>query len=99
MIARLILCLAVCSFITVSSYDTPKYYTVNMSQTLENIKTEDFGSERSNNYLKDDFIKVLRGTVMRSIPTELFVECNKDLRTKRALAGGGRGVGDCDPAT
>ncbi len=68
-----------------------------MSQALQDIKTEYFGSDRSSNYLKDDFIKVLRGTVMRSVLIELFVELNKDRRNKRELPGGGIAFGDFDP--
>lgn len=79
------------------SCDTPRYYNINMSQSIENIKTEYFGSNRSHNYIKDDFIKVLRGTIVRSILIELFIELNKDRHNKRELPEGGIAFGDFDP--
>lgn len=68
-----------------------------MHQSIEDLKTEYFGSDRSQNYLKDDFIKVLRGTVLRSILIELFIELDKDRHNKRSLPNGGVAFGDFDP--
>ncbi len=61
------------------------------------INEEYFGTDRSKNYLKDDFTRVLKGTVVRSILVELFVELSKERRNTRDLPNGGIAYGDFDP--
>ncbi len=64
---------------------------------ISRINEEYFGKDRSRNYLKDDFAKVLRGTIVRSILVELFVELSKERRNKCELPDGGTAYGDFDP--
>ncbi len=61
------------------------------------INKEYFDTDRSKNYLKDDYSRVLRGTIVRSILVELFVELSKERRNKRELPEGGIAYGDFDP--
>ena len=61
------------------------------------INEEYFGTDRSRNYLKDDYSRVLRGTIVRSILVELFVELSRERRNKRELPEGGTAYGDFDP--
>ena len=61
------------------------------------INEEYFGTDRTKNYLKDDFSRVLRGTVVRSILVELFIELSKERHNTRDLPNGGKAYGDFDP--
>lgn len=61
------------------------------------INEEYFGSDKSKNYLKDDYNKVLRGTVVRTILVEILVELSKKRHNKRELPKGGIAYGDFDP--
>lgn len=65
--------------------------------TIVKINEEYFRENRSRNYLKDDFSRVLRGTVVRSILIELFIELSKERHNKRDLPNGGVAYGDFDP--
>lgn len=64
---------------------------------ISKINEEYFGTDRSRNYLKDDFSRVIKGTIVRSILVELFVELNKERRNIRDLPDGGKAYGDFDP--
>lgn len=68
-----------------------------MSGKVTAINTEYFGEDRSKTYLKDDFTKVLRGTVMRSILVDVFFELDKNRHNERDLPNGGKELGDFDP--
>lgn len=67
------------------------------SDKIIKVNKEYFGEDRSKNYLKDDYSRVLRGTIVRSILVEIFVELSKRRRNKRELPEGGIAYGDFDP--
>jgi len=68
-----------------------------MSNKIIGINTEYFGDNRNRNYLKDDFSKALRGTILRSILINIFVELDKKRRNEKELPDGGKAFGDFDP--
>ncbi len=71
--------------------------TDTVTARIAKINEEYFGTDRSKNYLKDDFSRVLRGTVVRSILVEIFIELNKKRHNTRDLPNGGKAYGDFDP--
>lgn len=71
--------------------------TDTVTARIAKINEEYFGTDRSKNYLKDDFSRVLKGTVVRSILVEIFIELNKKRHNTRGLPNGGKAYGDFDP--
>lgn len=51
--------------------------------TISDINDEYFGKDKSRNYLKHDFSRVLEGIVQRSVLVDVLVECSKARHDKR----------------
>lgn len=64
---------------------------------VSKINEDYFGTDKSKNYLKDDYFSVLRGAIVRSILIELYRELDKTRHNKQDLPGGGTAYGDFDP--
>lgn len=64
---------------------------------ISKINKEYFGTDKSRNYLKNDFSNVLKGTVVRSVLVEVFRELNKERSNTKDLPDGGKAYGDFDP--
>ena len=67
------------------------------ADTIATINQEYFGTDKSRNYLKNDFSSVLKGTIVQSILVEVFRELNKERSNTRDLPDDGKAYGDFDP--
>jgi len=69
--------------------------------TIQDINDEYFGKDRTRNYLKDDYSRVLQGVLQRSVLIEVLRECSKarhnEERSKDENRNESIAVGDFDP--
>lgn len=64
---------------------------------IKSLNTTYFGKDRTHNYIKDDFSKVLRGAIVRTALIEVFKGLDKNRSNTRKLKDGSAGYGDFDP--